>query len=146
MVNSMALLNISQAAKAAGKDRNTIKRYMRDGRLSSSKDGCDKVVIDSAELVRVFGALVSDGSTDAPDKTSTESPENNSIHQLTIETLVQQLEAAQQRETAALEREEWLKRQLEEEKERSRELERRMLPPGEDTPSKKPGFFRRIFG
>lgn len=142
----MALLNISQAAKAAGKDRNTIKRYMKDGRLSSSKDASGNVVIDTAELVRVFGALESDGTTGAPAAAPAESPENNSIHQLTIETLVQQLKAAEDREKAALEREDWLKRQLEEEQERSRELERRMLPPGEDTSGKKPGFFRRIFG
>lgn len=142
MVNGMALLNISQAAKAAGKDRNTIKRYMKDGRLSSTRDGCDKVVIDSAELVRVFGALVSDGTNDAPGSTPAESPEIDSIHQLTIETLVQQLNAAEDREKAALEREDWLKRQLEAEQERSRELERRMLPPGE--PQK--GFLARLLG
>ena len=134
----MALLNISQAAKAAGKDRNTIKRYMKDGRLSSSKDASGNVVIDTAELVRVFGALESDGTTGAPAAAPAESPESTGLHQLTIETLVQQLKAAQDRE-------EWLKRQLEEEKERSRALEQRMLPPGEGEPAKK-GFWKRLFG
>lgn len=134
----MALLNISQAAKAAGKDRNTIKRYMKDGRLSSSKDASGNVVIDTAELVRVFGALESDGTTSAPAAAPAESPESTGLHQLTIETLVQQLKAAQDRE-------EWLKRQLEEEKERSRALEQRMLPPGEEGAARK-GFFARLFG
>ncbi len=139
----MALLNISQAAKAAGKDRNTIKRYMRDGRLSSSKNISGNVMIDTSELVRVFGALESDGATGAPATALAQSSENASLHHLTVETLIQQLKAAEDREKAALEREEWLKRQLEEEKERSRELERRMLPPGE-APDAKKGFFPRL--
>lgn len=138
----MALLNISQAARASGKDRNTIKRYLKDGRLSSSRDASGGVVIDSAELVRVFGALVSDGSTDGPGSAPTESPENTTLHQFTIEALTQQLKAAEDREKAALEREEWFKRQLEAEQERSRELERRMLPPG----GEKKGFLARLFG
>lgn len=141
----MALLNISASARATGKDRNTIKRYLKDGRLSSSKDASGNVVIDTAELVRVFGALKSDGTTDAPASAPAESPENTSLHQLTIETLVEQLKAAQQREKEALEREKWLKGQLEEEKERSRALEQRMLPPGEEVAAKK-GFFVRLFG
>lgn len=138
----MALLNISQAAKAAGKDRNTIKRYMKDGRLSSSKDASGNVVIDTSELVRVFGALESSSNTSAPAQAPSESPESTGLHQLTIETLREQLRAAQDRE-------DWLKRQLEAEQERSRELERRMLPPGEPGPGPrepKKGFFRRLFG
>lgn len=99
-------------------------------------------MIDSAELVRVFGTLISDGTTDAPDSTPADAPENTTMHHLTIEALVQQLKAAEDREKAALEREEWLKGQLEAEQERSRELERQMLPPGETAK----GFFRRLFG
>lgn len=138
----MALLNISSAARAAGKDRNTIKRYLNDGRLSSSKDASGKTVIDTAELMRVFGSLATEGSTGAPAEAPAAAPENTTMHQLTIETLVQQLKAAQEREKAAQEREEWLKGQLAAEQERSRELERRMLPPGEE----KKGFFARVFG
>mgnify|MGYP003620743905 CR=1 FL=1 len=131
----MAFLNISQAARASGKDRNTIKRYLRDGRLSSSQDVLGNVVIDTSELVRVFGSLKTDGTTEASGVTPPESPEITALHHFTIETLREQLRGAQ-------EREEWLKRQLEAEQERSRELERRMLPPGEG----KKGFFARIFG
>ena len=123
----MALLNISSAARASGKDRNTIKRYLKDGRLSSNKDASGNVVIDSAELVRVFGALKSDGSTSAPVTSGTGTPENTSIHHVTIETLREQLKAAQ-------EREEWLKQRIE-------ILEQRALPPGE-----KKGLLARIFG
>jgi hypothetical protein len=135
MVNAMALLSISAAARASGKDRNTIKRYLKDGRLSSAKDANGNMVIDSAELVRVFGALKSGGSTSAPVASGAESSESTSIHHVTFETLREQLKAAQ-------EREEWLKKQLEAEQERYRSLEQRMLPPVQG----KKGFFARIFG
>ena len=140
----MALLSISASARASGKDRNTIKRYLKNGRLSSTKDASGNPVIDTTELMRVFGPLASDGATDAQGQAPASAPENIAVHQLTLETLVKQLEAAQQREKAALEREEWLKGQLEAEQERSRELERKMLPPGEPGEATK-GFFRRIF-
>jgi hypothetical protein len=123
----MALLNISSAARASGKDRNTIKRYLKDGRLSSNKDASGNVVIDSAELVRVFGALKSDGSTSAPVASGAETPESTSNHHVTIDVLREQLKAAQ-------EREEWLKQRIE-------ILEQRALPPGE-----KKGLLARIFG
>ena len=133
----MPLLNISQAARASGKDRNTIRKYIKLGVLSSSVDGCGKVLIDAAELVRVFGSLVSDGAKESAES----SPEKNRCDDdfNTVEALLQQLKAAEEREKAALEREAWLKKQLELEQERSRELERRMLPPAK-------GFFARLFG
>lgn len=142
----MALLNISSAARAAGKDRNTVKRYLKDGRLTGTRDASGKTVIDTTELMRVFGSLVTDGSTGAPVDRASSSPENTTIHQLTIETLVQQLQAAQEREKAALGREEWLRSQLAAEQERTRALELKMLPPGEPGQGEKKGFFARIFG
>ncbi len=135
----MALLSISAAARAAGKDRGTIKRYLKDGRLSSTPDPQGNHRIDTSEIQRVFGALVADGSTEAPAAIQQETPVDTTIHQLTIETLREQLKAAQ-------EREEWLKGQLEAEQERSRELERKMLPPGQGEALKKTGFFRKWFG
>lgn len=131
----MALLNISAAARAAGKDRNTIKRYIKSGKLSATNDVQGNMVIDSAELMRVFGALASDGSTSAAGDAPAQSPENTSFHQA-IDLLKHQLDEA-------LKREEWFKGQLEKEQERSRQLEQLMLPQG--TQEKK-GFFKRLFG
>lgn len=131
---SMAFLSISASARASGKDRNTIKRYLKDGRLSSSKDASGNTVIDPAELMRVFGPLVSDGTTDAQGQVPASAPDTPVFNQV-VEALREQLRAAQ-------EREDWLKRQLEAEQERSRELERRMLPQGE--PRK--GILSRFFG
>ena len=131
----MALLSISASARASGKDRNTIKRYLKDGRLSSTKDASGNPVIDTAELVRVFGPLVSTGAPDAQGQTPASAPDHPALSQV-VETLREQLRAAQ-------EREEWLKGQLEASQARSAELEQRMLPPGE---AAKKGFFARIFG
>lgn len=131
MVNDMALLNISQAARSSGKDRNTIKRYLKLGHLSASQAENGRVLIDSAELMRVFGHLISNGDANVSSDAAEKSPENNTR---IIETLMQQLKAAEEREA-------WLKSQLELEREHSRELEKRILPPAE-----KKGFWARIFG
>ena len=128
----MALLSISAAARAAGKDRGTVKRYIKNGKLSCSKNAVGRPVVDTSELVRVFGPLVGDGASDAGVAAQQNAPADTTA----IEVLKQQLQAA-------LNREEWLKRQLEAEQERNRELERRMLPPG--APEKK-GFWARLFG
>lgn len=54
----MALLNVSAAARAVGKDRATIHRKLKSGELSATLDASGNRVIDSAELLRVFGPLV----------------------------------------------------------------------------------------
>ena len=51
------ILSITAAAKAVGISRTTMYAQIKDGTLSRTPDG-----IDTAELVRVFGQLVSDNS------------------------------------------------------------------------------------
>ena len=59
----MALVSISEAAKLSGKDKKTLYRYIKEGKLSVTnatdatgvKSGMRQV--DVSELVRVFGAL-----------------------------------------------------------------------------------------
>jgi hypothetical protein len=51
-------VNIEQATGLTGKSRATISRHIKSGKLSRTVDG-----IDTAELMRVYGALVS-----VPDK------------------------------------------------------------------------------
>jgi len=60
---NMAKLNISQSARAVGVARITIQRYMAKGKLHWEANGAGKKVIDTAELLRVFGELKSDGDT-----------------------------------------------------------------------------------
>ena len=134
----MALLNISAAARAVSKDRGTIQRYIKQGKISTTKDTAGKVLIDTAELLRVFGELQQDGNRRNAEKQQDATPANH-ILQLTIETLREQLKTQQQE---ASEREAWLKSQLEAEQERYKELAQKMLPAGEPgAPKKKRWFF-----
>jgi hypothetical protein len=50
----MAKVNISQAAKLVGKSRTTVHRKLKAGELSISNG-----LVDTSELIRVFGQLIS---------------------------------------------------------------------------------------
>jgi len=130
----MAVVSISEAARLAGKGRSTIQRHIKSGKLSANIDAAGNPVIDTSELCRAYGAIQVADTGQTVSLTQDETA--------TIATLQEELRAARERERAAQEREEWLKKQLEVEQERSRELERRLLPPGQG----KKGFFARIFG
>jgi hypothetical protein len=124
----MAQLGISAAARAVGKDRGTIHRYIKSGKLSVSKDAAENSVIETSELLRVVGSLKGDGSKGGVAATVAPPVENsNAQHVLeaTLELLKEQLKVSQERETRLL-------AMLEHEQESRRELERRLLPPGSD--------------
>ncbi len=53
----MAKLNISQAAKAIGKDRRTLQRHIKQGKLSCEIDSSGHKLIDISELQRVYGEI-----------------------------------------------------------------------------------------
>lgn len=50
------IVNLSKAAELAGVSRQTIHKYIRTGRISSTREG-NRRYIDTSELMRVFGAL-----------------------------------------------------------------------------------------
>jgi len=130
----MAQLSISAAARAAGKDRGTINRYIKSGKLSTSKDASGSTVIETAELLRVFGSLKGDGSRGRDAAVAAPSVENSSMQhalEATLELLKQQLKASQDREARLL-------GMLELEQQSRRELEQRLLPPGKDVPGETP--------
>jgi hypothetical protein len=58
----MALIGTSEAAKLSGKNRVTIQRAMKTGRLSYTMNDAGERRIDTAELDRVFGAAGADSS------------------------------------------------------------------------------------
>ena len=130
----MAQLSIAAAARAAGKDRGTIHRYIKSGRLSSTKNAAGHTVVETAELLRVFGSLQTDGGKTAKNTAianAAQHVENSSMQHIleaTLELVKQQLKASQ-------EREEKLLAMLSQEQESRRELERRLLPPGSEAPS-----------
>lgn len=131
----MAQLSIAAAARAVGKDRGTIHRYIKSGKLSASKNTSGQTVIETSELLRVFGSLQADGEKQGKTAVAaTVAPHvaNSGMQHVlegTLELLKQQLKASQ-------EREEKLLAMLGQEQESRRELERRLLPPG---PSEAPG-------
>lgn len=53
----MALLPLRQAADAVGVSRQTLYRYVKDGRISASVGHDGQKQVDTAELLRVFGKL-----------------------------------------------------------------------------------------
>lgn len=68
----MASHSVTEAAKLAGVTRRTIYRHIKAGKLSASVTGGENTVIETSELLRVYGAL----SQPEPGKVSTGSHEN----------------------------------------------------------------------
>lgn len=61
----MAKLNLSQAAKAVGKNRTTIWRHINSGKLSYERDRDGMPFVDTSELIRVYGELKQGATPDA---------------------------------------------------------------------------------
>lgn len=58
------LVNITKASKLAGIGRDTLyKNYIDKGKISVSRDERNRPMIDTAEILRVFGRLHSVGTT-----------------------------------------------------------------------------------
>lgn len=54
---SMALVSVTEAARLTGKNRATIHRYIKQGKLSQISDATNTKKVDTSELIRVFGSL-----------------------------------------------------------------------------------------
>jgi predicted site-specific integrase-resolvase len=53
----MAKLTITESAKAAGIGRATLYRHIKEGKISCEIDKKGQKVIDTAELIRVYGEI-----------------------------------------------------------------------------------------
>lgn len=53
----MSQVSISKAATLVGRDRKTLYRAIKEGRLSATQDATGTRQVDIAELARVFGAF-----------------------------------------------------------------------------------------
>lgn len=129
----MALLNISAAARATGKDRTTIHRKLKAGELSATVGPDGGKLIDTAELVRVFGALhaTGDATPSATGGVQQAAPQPAPAPDSTAAALVELLRGQL---VQSADRERWLREQLEQEQHARRELETRLLP----APAKEP--------
>ena len=61
----MALINMSEAAKLAGIGRTTLYRYVKNGRISVTKDKDGSPAVDTAELARCFTLSTGDSTVTA---------------------------------------------------------------------------------
>ena len=71
----MACHSISEAASITGVNRRTIYRYIKSGKLSTTVSHDKKTVIDTSELLRVFGELSQPETTESPIGSQEKTPE-----------------------------------------------------------------------
>jgi hypothetical protein len=88
--------SMRQAAKVAGVNKSTISRAIKSGRLSATQDARGALVIDAAELQRVYPPMMQGNGADASKWASTH-PANAPAAGALIATL--QERAAEQAET-----------------------------------------------
>ena len=74
-------LNKYQAAKAVRISRTTLDRHIKEGKISVGKDGTGKIVIDVAELERVYNEVDIDGtSQNVAGEQNETSNDNRTVH------------------------------------------------------------------
>lgn len=62
----MAKVSISEGARMAGISRSYLyRKYITPGLLSTEKDGAGNTVVDTAEIIRVFGQIKQDSEQDS---------------------------------------------------------------------------------
>ena len=102
----MAKLGVVAAAAAAGVSRHTIWRYVNSGKLSVEVAPSGYRVVDTSELVRVFGALHHEATSLQPLQSDDVQPAATSATVATLQRQVeeQQAEIERLRSEAAAER------------------------------------------
>lgn len=125
----VALVSISEAARLVRKSRSTLyKTYIETGKLSVGQDSATgRPVVDTSELIRVFGALYATHATGHATDTKTHNathdatPNATPPRDMAIDLLRQlvkskedQLAQAKEQLRAAQEREEWMREKFSE--------------------------------
>ena len=146
----MAKLNLTQAAKAAGIARGTLYKHIDEGKISCQLDDKGKRVIDTSELMRVYGEIKQPETTrerteERPikHKETREETEVTQVLRERIEDLEKQIEDLRQDKEANRKRESELLDIV-------KQQQTLLLPPGDTEKdgkdTKKTGFFGRLFG
>jgi hypothetical protein len=98
----MALVGLHEASRLVGRNRSTLHRAMKDGRLSYTRGETGERRIDVAELERVFGTRVAGSNGAAPPQSDdSQRREIEVLHRLvaeqegTIRDLRQRLDASE---------------------------------------------------
>ncbi len=138
----MAKLNLTQAANAVGIARGTLYNHIKKGKVSYELTLKGQKVIDTAELIRVYGELKNDEIPIERSRESSieqnETPQTPEIIQTLrqrTQDLEQQIEELRKDKEASRKREEELLSII-------KQQQTLLLPPT----TKKTGFFSRLFG
>jgi hypothetical protein len=108
----MSKVSISEAIRMVKVSRSHFyKKYVNTGLISITQED-DKKLIDVSELIRVFGNIQLENNTKEHTRTSENATKAQDTDKL-ITVLEKQLNEALAREKEALERENWLRGQLE---------------------------------
>ena len=87
--SDMAKHSISEASKITGKARSTLHRHLKSGKLSKEIDADGQPVIDTAELVRVYGLLHGKDSSATVPIGQQATPQSDSLLQAKIEAMME---------------------------------------------------------
>jgi hypothetical protein len=129
----MTLLSTNDAARVAGISRRSIQRAIKEGRLSATTDGDGNRVIDTSELIRVYGELrrVADEPATMTHSVATEATLIAVLQdqlQHAQDQLEQVMRQAHEREQQTQQEKARLLALLEAEQQARRELETKLLP------------------
>jgi len=91
----MTKLNLSQAAKAVGKNRVTLWRHINTGKLSAERDRDGNPLVDTSELLRVYGELKKTATHSNNKKQQLETPSYDELLSLVKELKEEQSEMKQ---------------------------------------------------
>lgn len=129
--------SLSDAAKATGKNRTTIQRAIKSGKISASKNENGAYEISPAELHRVFPAIAQ-RNTQQTEATSRNTAQQGDSTSETLRIRLEMLEKERDRERAQLEE---TIADLREDRDKWRQQATALL---EDHRPK--GFFKRLLG
>ena len=89
----MALLPVSKAAGLVGLNRKTMYAHVRSGKVSASKDSKGSLLIDTSELIRVFGVLRQEQDSESNINRQLESPDVNKVLLEKMDQMARQIES-----------------------------------------------------
>ena len=93
MGRDMALLPVSKAANLVGLNRKTMYAHVRSGKVSATKDSKGSLLIDTSELIRVFGVLRQPKDSESNTTRQLESPDINQVMLGKMEQMARQIES-----------------------------------------------------
>ena len=107
-MNTNHNMTLGEAAKATGKSKTTISKYIKNGRLSFLSKDENGYQIEPSELFRVFPPVNSKYGQSLTPEVTPITPENNSNLNTQLEILKVKLEAEKNRaDNLQIERDDW---------------------------------------